>query len=341
MTTKLTVYNHKKISSSTIKTFVACPRKWYFQAFHKHNKPVDTSSAASRLGTECHLILQRYLDGEELIESTYSSRAWNITQRNIETQWLPKKCLTETPFKLAGIKGEIDVIVPPSARTKKDLRRFGTEGKIPLVMDHKTTASIRLYALTSDKLMWDRQAMVYANYCLHRYKRANHIDLLWNYMETKSGLQKQITCRVSREHVESYMSGRVYPVVQEMKKLLETEEVHISSFKQELSECDAYGGCPYIDVCNPNILVPEVQFEKVIAESRGIGRVLLLKGTSDKAEKLSNLMMDVKKVLRNAKPRKVMELTCLKWSDGLLEVDVFINKADLALLKERADAIVE
>ena len=257
MATKLPVYNVKKVSSSMIKTYKACQKKWYFKVFS--GIPYETSAAA-KLGSEVHLILQQYLDGDALKKEDFSEAAWNLSEWTILKGNLPAvgACHTETKFRTKdGVQGEIDVIITPDEREK---------GKTnALIMDHKTTSSIERYGLSQEKLSTDIQAMIYAKHVLEMLPEATEVDLCWHYMQTTSLKQELIEITVDREHVEMMFNTIVRPFIEPMEKYLNAKVApKEDDFEGSTSECKSYGGCEYLDHCNSALFTDSMSFDDVL-----------------------------------------------------------------------------
>ena len=340
-------YNHKKISSSTVKTYKSCPRKWYYEAFT--DLPAS-SSEATRLGTQVHGILESYLKGESLEEVLpfFSEKAQMLAKRNIEHMWLPEvgTCLVENKFKhYTGIKGEIDCIVPPEYRTEEDLARFGNETNVPMVLDHKTSSSISSYALTEDTIRSNGQVIVYANVALDMYPHCEYVDVLWNYMQTTGSLQKQVLARLSRDEITSKFASRILPFIEEMKAILASEDRQQEKlFKQETKACGDYGGCSRIEVCNPVIESHILDFESIFEQSSSVGRCILVEkgkiSPRDSYRDQAQLLADIEGTINNPTEEKIKELIDLTGWEGIVKIDKRKRKSLFIIEELRKKALV-
>lgn len=344
------MYNHKKISSSTLKTFMHCPRKWYYDAFS--GEPAS-SSEATVLGSEVHAILESYLKGESMEEVLpfFSQMAQQLAKRNIEHMWLPTPLMCEAEVKFnhyTGLVGEIDCIVEPDYRDVDDLARFGSDTNVPLIVDHKTSSSISSYALTEDTMRDNIQVICYANVVLDMFPHCENVDLLWNYMQTTGSKQSQVMIRMSRQEATQKLLNRLMPSILEMQDILNNKDLQQETlFKQETSYCPEYGGCSRMSVCNPVIESHIMDFEDVLAESNSIGRgILVLKGTiSPKDSYIDQKQFEssIKKTLVNPTESDILKAIELMGWDKIIKIDRRKRKSlyILKTLEENAKVVIK
>ncbi len=245
----------RAVSASQIETFRSCQRKWGWRALDKIEAPPNASAAK---GTLIHAQYERYLKGESLDYSTPALReAAERAMPGIVNLPPPgtEGLLVEHGFSLQtsnGIlfRGFMDVVVP-HAHVVPGLAEWaaskGVGADNPCVIDHKSTSSFR-YAKTADVLNTDVQAMVYAYETMRAY-RTPTVDLLWNYVSTKGAADtKRVHLRVVSEHVAAQFLG---PITDSATQIVTTYAAHpkVLDLRPNTDACDAYGGCPYKQLC--------------------------------------------------------------------------------------------
>ncbi len=236
----------RAVSASQIETFKACKRKWAHRAIDKVEAPPHASAAT---GTLIHSQFERYLKGESLDYSTPALR--NAAERAVPgivnlPPPLSPGMRVEAAFSFethGGIlfRGFIDVIVPDSIVVP------GLAGGAPCVIDHKSTSSFN-WAKTPASLATDTQAMIYAYEAMRTYK-ATTVDLLWNYVATKTApATRRVHLRVVRDHVVEQFLGPIAAVARDINATYELKP-RVLDLPPSLDQCDAYGGCPYKALC--------------------------------------------------------------------------------------------
>lgn len=226
------------VSASSISLYKSCERKWYYR--YVLGAKGETSVAMER-GTQVHEQLERYLlDGVEPDGST----AGQIASVGLEHLPPRERVLgVEVPlsdFKLGDevaalpFKGFIDVY----ARTELGL---------PLILDHKTTASLT-YAKTEAELADNDQLVIYAWHALQEAVSANHIMISHVYYTTRKPYQsKRVNVLLSRAEVTSKFN-ELLKVVSAIKETADTktlqDTVKNPAFCKAYNRtCDHYHEC--------------------------------------------------------------------------------------------------
>ncbi len=236
----------RAVSASQIETYSSCQRKWAWRAIAKIEVPPHASAAK---GSLIHKQFERYLRGESLDYSTPSLR--EAAERampgiaNLPPPATPG-LLVEHGFSFEtsrGIvfRGFVDLVVPDSASVP------GCEGGAPCVVDHKSTSSFR-WAKSTDVLMTDVQAMIYAYWAMSHFK-VPVVDLVWNYVTTKgAAATERRHLRAVQSHVVEQFLGPIVATATELCATYEQQPKPLD-LAPNLAACDAYGGCPYRALC--------------------------------------------------------------------------------------------
>lgn len=250
------------LSASQIKTYRECVRKWALQKIAGLKTP---STPSQELGKDVDdNQLQPYLrDGRPFDftrESGYiasSGMAWlpKPKWRGLEVQ---KHFIIPSPSKLGfGYQGYLDVWLPFGGQP-------GFDNELPVVVDFKTTKSIRRWALKEDALREDVQAQLYATWALLD-RKVKEVNLSWLYLQTEGSrlaLPTQVT--VTSRDVAQRLAG----IEADAKKMFQILKDAPEQEKQEFAlslppsphACDGYGGCPFRHLCN---LGPEDFIESI------------------------------------------------------------------------------
>ncbi len=231
-------------SPSQIATYRECARKWAFGTIAKIRAPPNQSAA---LGTETHWQLETYLNGGQLDYTKESGYIAASGVHHLPTPPLSKLNL-ESRFKFQSpmtgfwYHGIRDVFLPQGTLSQY---------MDPLVIDHKTTSSLK-WAKTPEDLLTDVQAMVYAYSAM-----STSVRLRWVYYQTK-GARKSLPVEVivSRDHVVEQFS-KIELTTAEMQHILDvvaTEPARgldlLKSLPPSPEACESFGGCPYRHICN-------------------------------------------------------------------------------------------
>lgn len=258
------------ISPSQVETFDLCARKWAYQKIDRIPSP---QNAAAALGEAAHkhrenwLIhgipppVQQRVSGVEGDAYGYDKAA-KLALVGLEHLPPPGKAQVEIPLLLpvtldadpsvnggkpvrVKVNGRIDFFVP---NTPESGFVFGEAG-IPLIGDHKTTSGEQWAKTADDLLTKDSQAAIYAAYALHVVPTAPAVDLHWSYMvKGSSPRQHQVRVRMSRDQAMTRFSS-VVSRAKSMLRVIQTPGIVASRVEPTVSACEAFGGCPYREVC--------------------------------------------------------------------------------------------
>lgn len=234
-----------RISASQIETFRLCKRKWAFQKIDKLPSP---QSPAAALGEEAHKHREAWL-----IAGTpppADTRAGKLALAGLEqlpppgiaevekSLWLSVKDGTNT----VEVSGRIDFFL----RNAEPQKTWGENG-IPLIGDHKTTAGEEWMKSAEVLTGGDPQGAIYGRYALEQ-TGAGAVDLLWAYMiKGSSPRSAQVRARMSKTQVDEQF-GRVISDSRDMLVIL-NQGVVGKEVEPTTTACEAYGGCPFRDVC--------------------------------------------------------------------------------------------
>jgi len=120
-----------------------------------------------------------------------------------------------------------------------------------IVIDHKTSSDPEKYALTPDQLASDLQMTIYAAWVFRKEPNRQEVTLLHAYYGTKRRFFKIVKVKVSRERIErQYQSALAF--IQKNMSHLATSEINSFEIAGDPSACGAFGGCGYLNICNPS-----------------------------------------------------------------------------------------
>lgn len=220
-------------SASQIKTYVLCPRKWYWEYPMGIKAP---SGPAAELGTRVHRVLERWF--REGIPPNRHTAEGKIATVGLEYLPLPGPFL-EVERYIHFQVGDFQY------RGYVDLGFTADDG--PWVVDHKTTGDFG-WALGPDDLLHDVQALLYAKESLDRHQ-VDELTLMWLYYRTRGKAIAQPTiCTVTRPQVESGFR-LIESTVAEIDKIRLTVIDDPMSVTPNPQACEAFGGCPHIKRC--------------------------------------------------------------------------------------------
>lgn len=220
-----------------------CKRKWGFRYIDRIEVPPNPSAER---GVTAHTSLAGYLNG-----SPADLPAWlRVGLPHLPAPNTPGMTVEgEFTFELRGHR----------FIGYKDAELLDRDP--PLVIDHKTTRNFR-YAKKPDDLRNDIQASLYAADAMVRAK-APAADLLWLYYRADPDAQPEarpITVRLTRADVEPVLE-RCVAAADDITQLLSLGVTSrdlpangaIPDPDTGRTMCEAFGGCPFKDVCNPTI----------------------------------------------------------------------------------------
>lgn len=241
------------VSASQIETFLLCRRKWGWKTIARIPAPQHPSAAK---GSRTHKQLENYLrDG---VAFQYADDAGRVDETGYIAaaiaEYLPPP---KTPgidfegnFSFASretgnlfrgyqdVRGPSSLVFPALAHLPD----------APVISDHKTTAGLH-WAKTSDDLLYDPQAVIYAYEAMGRYKSPT-VHLQWTYGTTRKPFR-------ALPVVQTMTSAHVVPVFRAIDRLATemastlfyTAPDRVNDLPANPAVCEMYGGCPYRHLC--------------------------------------------------------------------------------------------
>jgi len=243
-------------SVSQLETFRLCPRKW---AYLKIDGIEDPGNDASILGGLVHEELEEYLEHGKPINA--KSKAGKIAMSGLPH--LP-------PPMYPGMKIEHWFhlrIGGAYYRGLKDVEiEDGWKSDRPLVSDHKTTKAFMWRKMPHDltggpKERGDFQAGIYAYHTMEKLG-VDEVDLQWTYMRTTGAPLCEPTFAVMTREQAERVIAEVELTTAEMIRTKE-ENPTAATVVQDPTGCDAFGGCPYRDLCN---LTPRQKMKAMVKQ---------------------------------------------------------------------------
>ena len=251
----------KWLSASQIGTYIDCKRKWGWRYLAGYRDPAGSSA---QVGSRVHEILEGYLthgtppNYMEVLELP-NARGEKKTYEpgRIAEAFLPflpapgPHLDIEAEFWHEYYYGKVDVA-------------YLADTGAPVVMDHKTSSNIKLYAKTEEDLLGDTQAMIYADVAMEQ-TGAKEAYLVWNYGSTSRPYEvKRVALKVLREHSRAVLESFA-PTAEEMQTLYKIkayeeqtqppETLHqtltdmVLTLPPSMESCGKYGGCPNLARC--------------------------------------------------------------------------------------------
>jgi hypothetical protein len=214
-------------------------------------------SSASQIAT-AELCLRkwawRYIDGVEAPPNKYAQHGTD-THNEIE-QWLTKRIKPQNPSAAAIVPAlpppqDVD---PRLVEVRFQLNLAGAPfiGFVDLyhdetVYDHKTTSDLK-WAKSSEDLLTDPQATLYAYWAMTHFK-LEQVGLQWTYVTRHERprvlpVRNTATLELIMPRIE-----RTAVTVRECKAI---EEAGVTAIEvpYDAAGCEAFGGCPYRELCN-------------------------------------------------------------------------------------------
>lgn len=232
------------VSASQVKTYQACPRKWWYEKVAGYR---TGSTTAQAFGTMIHGQMETWLQGGAEPEHPVARAGMVLCPSpspdlGIEVEMLPALTLAGVPWV-----GRIDLLAPP----------LGDLG--PLVLDHKTTSDYR-YCKTASDLRTDPQMVSYACFASEKFygpsarTRSRPVRLAHVYYHSRPEKLPASTSRARRVDttLESWQAWEVFtsftPTVESMKAdWLKGSALDV---EPDFDACHDYGGCPHRAICN-------------------------------------------------------------------------------------------
>ena len=222
----------ESVSASQFKVYALCKRKWWIERFS--GLPRAPASPAQLLGTEVHQVLENHL---KLGTPFPDTKAGRIAEAGLPHLPDPGTALTEHKVKL-------DSIDPPLVGYIDFFIVDGGDG-CPEVGDFKTLSDWR-WALTEEDLRRDLQMIPYAVFALE-HTEADFLEVTHIQFITKGKPEaRQVTVSLGREGVYKEWD-KLKALALEMKETSKIENA--LDVEPCLSGCGAFGGCPFLDMC--------------------------------------------------------------------------------------------
>lgn len=233
------------VSASQLKTFALCGRKW---AFEKLDGRAGKSGVGAQEGSEFHDWMQRY------------------HERQYEYEDLPKVCQAVVDkaeeSRLGPALREEDVYAELEFEWKfEDIRFVGKidvldtrDPKHPIIYDYKFLKDAAQYGLTSQELLMDPQAVLYAMVILDSYPEAEDVRLRWLNVDKR---KKEHPVDYAMCVFRKFGKNPIWPA---FEKYVVTNATSIRGHYRLTKcaddvvanglACGAYGGCPHAEYCD-------------------------------------------------------------------------------------------
>lgn len=233
------------VSPSAIETAESCLRKWAWTKLDRLPRPQNKWAA---YGSEMHSHHEaRALHGTPFDRTTPAGESAAATEH-----WLPPPQSAEVEremrFVYDGVTfgGKIDLnwYVPSSPI-----------GSVAVVHDHKSCGDLRFVKDTKQKLLEHPQAPIYGTWAAGHYGVRN-VVLRWTYA-TRDKRPKALLSQhlVSRDELAQSMISplRAAKVMLRIVDAANTHGLRARDLPPNVHACSAYGGCPFVRVCNLTI----------------------------------------------------------------------------------------
>lgn len=250
-------------SASQVETALLCPRRWGYKSIARLQEPEQGTGAA--VGDAAHKQLERYLGREaplDFTEVVHGVRVADVIAPGlgylpdpivIRKEWIETKFLFKSEATGIHWTGRKDLELPNS-NIIPDLLA-ATDPGAPCVLDHKTSSNVR-WAKTQEQLKWDVQANLYAYELTLRFPDAPHVDLVWQYYQTRGAKRAQRThLRVLREEAEEGFRriehiGAAMQAHKVAAASCADKEAYVKTMRPNPHACQKFGvECPYSHVC--------------------------------------------------------------------------------------------
>jgi len=263
-----------RISPSSYKTFIACPRKWWFEKVVDAPKDFDNRTHLL-VGTLLHALAERFLDDEVEGEDALRDALPNLDIPADQVEAIAK-------VAMAAFKAGRDMLVrlkarKDSATTTSGVGSFIVEsavqghagdlpflgyvdifdwtGDVPIVEDHKTSSSPNgKYTHQSPQAAAEDPQLGFYAYCLV-YKDTDYNGPCYVrhlYYPTKGGAARQgpigkLTRADAEAHFDRYKAiatrmvetARIAPTIEDQDKV-----------DAKSSACYMFGGCQFASTCH-------------------------------------------------------------------------------------------
>lgn len=225
-------------SATQVESFLLCPRKWAWSKLDGISSP---PTPAAELGTIVHAQLENWLGYG--IPFDCSHKSGDIAYAGLEH--LPRP---NTP----GMTVEEAFVLELGGHTWRGLKDVQIlDRQPPLVLDHKTTRDIDLFARSPEELRTNVQACLYAADAMVRTD-SDTCELYWVYYQTQGPKRaKRVELVVTRADVEPTLI-RACEAADAMTTIHELG-IKAKDLPPNPAACADFGGCPYVSHCNLTI----------------------------------------------------------------------------------------
>ena len=237
-----------RTSVSQIKTFLDCPRKWWYDKRAK--LPRKPPSKGQRKGDTYHKQIEHYLlhgeDGRGPLARTPEALRM-LEPYEAHAPFRGGALLVEaelkapTLFTPGGVEfvGYSDLILPP-----------GLIDARPHVIDHKFRKDLEAYAETSAALLQDAQAIVYAAWAFSRWPESPSVFFAHHNHQTEGAriafpVPVDLTLEHTAERFDHLCATVDGPMTESARQLRDLDVV------AEEQSCLKFGGCDFLSTC-PN-----------------------------------------------------------------------------------------
>lgn len=248
----MTTVSKPRYSASQLETVDLCRRKWYFNSYMRLDRGSSDSLA---FGNIFHNLAERYLKDQPLYPDGWAIDKENNYIASIAEQSLIKSLVTsgiEQGILERRAGGETE------NKFKIEFDTFVYVGKIDYAVtgrieDHKTVKKVK-YALSSKKLKESIQMMSYGYVHLTELQRKGIlpprvVTLVHNQFIKIPPEVRRREAEVTPTEIATFWKEKILPAV---AKCDETAKVKDPFAIPEpgLDACAAYGGCPFLSICN-------------------------------------------------------------------------------------------
>lgn len=230
------------VSASEIEVYDLCHRKWAFGYIEKKRVPPNEAAA---LGTRVHKILERWLTAGEAPNTWTDEGAIAASGLHLLPPPRTPTLVTEERFHFTSPRAWYMGF--------KDFRYRDANGLIH-VGDHKTTKAA-MWMKSVEDILAHPQALIYAVDEFFKNPNDDRLALDWIYYKTTGSRKAEPRFQiVTKDVVAEMFFEHVDPVAGEITKLHNEVPRGTSAldFRPDFRACDAYGGCPFLSICNPS-----------------------------------------------------------------------------------------
>lgn len=248
-------------SASQVDTYESCGRKW---ALDKIDKIPRKGNKYAQKGTQIHKVAEEWLRDGIPVPLTEIGEIFMPAIPHLPPPNTPGLQVEVGMGRTLGgihFKGFMDLRIPYPYR------------EVPIVYDHKSTTDFK-WALKGDDpdtgeggtMHTVVQPALYAWDTLLDSQEAGYkgdvVDLQWTYVRTRGAPKaKVVTQRVSLAMIQPRIDKTEESAV-EQRILRETISSGLE-LPPNASACEAYGGCPYIEVCS---LTPSQRIRSIMSQ---------------------------------------------------------------------------